>query len=117
MNIFIKICLTILLFFQVSISISQEEILIPKRILGDPNAEITIEEYASMSCGHCANFHNETLTEIKKKYIDNGKAKLIFNDFPLDRTAMIGAMVSQCMNKGQFFPVINRLFQKQRDWV
>jgi len=76
-----------------------------------------IEEYASMSCGHCASFHNNNLDKIKKEFIDTGKAKLIFYDFPLDRGAMIGSMITQCMNDKQFFPVLNRLFQKQTEWT
>ena len=90
---------------------------LPGRILGNESAQIIIEEYASMSCGHCASFHINTLDKIKKEYIDTGKAKLVFYDFPLDRGAMIGSMVTQCMNNEQFFPVLNRLFQKQTEWT
>ena len=90
---------------------------LPGRILGNESAQIIIEEYASMSCGHCASFHINTLDKIKKEYIDSGKAKLVFYDFPLDRGAMIGSMVTQCMNNEQFFPVLNRLFQKQTEWT
>ena len=90
---------------------------LPGRILGNESAQIIIEEYASMSCGHCASFHINALDKIKKEYIDSGKAKLVFYDFPLDRGAMIGSMVTQCMNNEQFFPVLNRLFQKQTEWT
>ena len=90
---------------------------LPGRTLGDQTAQIIIEEYASMSCGHCASFHNNNLDKIKKEFIDTGKANLIFYDFPLDRGAMIGSMISQCMNDKQFFPVLNRLFQKQTEWT
>jgi len=90
---------------------------LPGRILGNESAQIIIEEYASMSCGHCASFHINTLAKIKKEYIDTGKAKLVFYDFPLDRGAMMGSMVTQCMNNEQFFPVLNRLFQKQTEWT
>ena len=90
---------------------------LPGRVIGNQDAKIIIEEYASMSCGHCANFHNNAIKDIKKEYIDSGKAKLVFNDFPLDRGAMLGAMVTQCMNDEQFFPVLNRLFQKQVEWT
>ena len=87
------------------------------RVLGNADAKIIIEEYASMSCGHCASFHNNDLKGIKKEYIDKGAAKLIFYDFPLDRGAMIGSMITQCMNDDQFYPVLNRLFQKQAEWT
>ena len=118
MKIINKLIIVIVLFFQISTLYSNEnEKIIPLRILGNSDAKIIIEEYASMSCGHCASFHNKYLSEIREKYIDTGKAKLIFNDFPLDRSAMFGSMVSQCMNDKQFFPVISRLFQKQLEWV
>ena len=87
------------------------------RVLGNADAKIIIEEYASMSCGHCASFHNNDLKSIKKEYIDKGTAKLIFYDFPLDRGAMIGSMITQCMNDDQFYPVLDRLFQKQAEWT
>ena len=87
------------------------------RVLGNADAKIIIEEYASMSCGHCASFHNNDLKGIKKEYIDKGAAKLIFYDFPLDRGAMIGSMITQCMNDDQFYPVLDRLFQKQAEWT
>ena len=72
-----------------------------------------------MSCGHCASFHLQTLPEIKEKFIDTGRAKLLFRDFPLDKTAMLGSMVTQCMsmNNEQFFDVLNRLFQMQGEWT
>lgn len=87
------------------------------RVLGNADAKIIIEEYASMSCGHCASFHNNDLKSIKKEYIDKGAVKLIFYDFPLDRGAMIGSMITQCMNDDQFYPVLDRLFQKQAEWT
>lgn len=110
---------TFIIFFLFSnLCFSQDDTkLLPGRTLGLENAKIIIEEYASMSCGHCANFHTEVLPDLKEKYIDTGKAKLIFRDFPLDRTAMIGSMITQCMNNEQFFPVLNRLFQTQVKWT
>src|SRR5579885_3700205 len=61
------------------------------RILGNPNAPITIIEYASLSCPHCAHFAEDVLPDIKKKWIDTGKAKLILRDFPLDEPALKAA--------------------------
>ena len=108
-----------IIFFVLPLSSFAEETPkpLPGRVIGNEDAKIIIEEYASMSCGHCANFHNNAIKDIKKEYIDSGKAKLVFNDFPLDRGAMLGAMVTQCMNDEQFFPVLNRLFQKQVEWT
>ena len=58
------------------------------RILGNPDAPITIVEYASLTCPHCAHFTNEVLPELKKKWIDTGKAKLVLRDYPLDEPAL-----------------------------
>ena len=115
---YIKTCYFVIILLFSNISFAQDtNNMLPERILGSNSAQIIIEEYASMSCGHCASFHVRTLPIIKDKYIDTGKAKLLFRDFPLDRTAMLGSMVTQCMNDQQFFPVLNRLFQKQAEWT
>ncbi len=117
MKILTNILLLLIIMFPISVFSEDTIKPLPGRILGDEAAQIIIEEYASMSCGHCASFHNNNLDKIKKEFIDTGKAKLIFYDFPLDRGAMIGSMITQCMNDKQFFPVLSRLFQKQTEWT
>ena len=117
MKILTNILLLLIIMFPVSVFSEDTSKPLPGRTLGDETAQIIIEEYASMSCGHCASFHNNYLDKIKKEFIDTGKAKLIFYDFPLDRGAMIGSMITQCMNDKQFFPVLSRLFQKQTEWT
>ena len=117
MKILTNILLLLIIICPVSVFSEDTTKPLPGRTLGDETAQIIIEEYASMSCGHCASFHNNNLDKIKKEFIDTGKAKLIFYDFPLDRGAMIGSMITQCMNDKQFFPVLNRLFQKQTEWT
>ena len=103
MKFFAKLNVFINIFLITTIMQSNgDEKIIPERVLGNSDAAIIIEEYASMSCGHCANFHNTILPDIKKEFIDTGKAKLIFNDFPLDSRAMIATLVAQCMNEKQF---------------
>ena len=117
MKILTNILLLLIIMFPVSVFSEDTSKPLPGRTLGEETAQIIIEEYASMSCGHCASFHNNYLDKIKKEFIDTGKAKLIFYDFPLDRGAMIGSMITQCMNDKQFFPVLSRLFQKQTEWT
>ncbi len=117
MKILTNILLLLIIMFPVSVFSEDTTKPLPGRTLGEEAAQIIIEEYASMSCGHCASFHNNYLDKIKKEFIDTGKAKLIFYDFPLDRGAMIGSMITQCMNDKQFFPVLSRLFQKQTEWT
>jgi len=117
MKILTNILLLLIIMFPVSVFSEDTTKPLPGRTLGEETAQIIIEEYASMSCGHCASFHNNYLDKIKKEFIDTGKAKLIFYDFPLDRGAMIGSMITQCMNDKQFFPVLSILFQKQTEWT
>ena len=66
-------------------------------VIGDENAPITIIEYASLSCSHCANFHINTLPELKKEFVDTGKAKIVFRDFPFNYPALLGSMVLRCV--------------------
>jgi protein-disulfide isomerase len=85
--------------------------------LGDPKAPITVIEYASMTCPHCAHFETTTFPELKKRYIDTGKVYYIFREFPLDELAAAGSMLARCSGKDNYFPLIETLFASQRDWV
>lgn len=86
------------------------------KVLGDADAPVTIVEYASMTCGHCGNFHNNTLPTIKERYIDTGKAKLILREFPFDPRAEAGAMLARCADNN-FFAMSDVLFKQQNSWV
>jgi len=85
-------------------------------VLGDPNAKITVIEYASMTCPHCAGFHTTVLPELKKLYIDTGKVKLVFRDFPLDRVALQASLLAECVPADRYFAMIDMLFQTQAQW-
>jgi protein-disulfide isomerase len=85
--------------------------------LGDANAPITVIEYASMTCPHCAHFSATTFPELKKRYIDTGKVRFIFREFPLDRLALAGFVLARCTSPDKYFPIIETLFAQQRDWV
>ena len=86
-------------------------------VLGDPNAPITVIEYASLTCPHCAAFHVQILPEIKKKWIDAGKVKLIYRDFPLDQVAAKAAQIAECGGKDRYFGVIDLIFRGQQQWA
>jgi len=86
-------------------------------IIGDFNAPITVVEYASMTCPHCANFHQLTYPELKKKYIDTGKVRLVFREFPLDRIAFAAAALARCAGEKKFFPFVDMLFRTQDKWA
>lgn len=86
-------------------------------IYGDPMAPVTIVEYASLTCSHCAAFHTTVFPEIKKNYIDTGKVRLVFRDFPLDGLAMAGAMLARCAPGDRGQALLNVMFRQQGTWV
>ena len=86
-------------------------------VLGDPKAPITLIEYASFTCPHCAHFHTQILPEIKKKWIDTGKVKLIYRDFPLDQVAAKAAQIAECAGNDKYFGVIDLIFRNQPQWA
>jgi protein-disulfide isomerase len=87
------------------------------RILGKADAPITIIEYASLTCPHCAHFDVTVLPKLKEKWIDTGKAKLILRDYPLDEPALRAAMVARCAPADRFYPLIDTFFAQQEQWV
>jgi protein-disulfide isomerase len=93
---------------------------LPDMALGPADAPVTITEYASMTCPHCAAFTERVFPKIKSEYIDTGKVRYVFREFPLDIKAAAGSMVARCIAKddsGKYFAVIDMLFQQQRDWA
>ena len=93
---------------------------LPDMALGPATAPVTITEYASMTCGHCANFNETVFPKIKSEYIDSGKIRYVFREFPLDIKAAAGAMLARCIAKDdgpKYFAVIDLLFKQQNDWV
>jgi protein-disulfide isomerase len=85
--------------------------------LGSDKAPVTIIEYASMTCPHCAHFSTTTFPELQKRYIDTGKVRFIFREFPLDALAAAGFMLARCAGKDKFMPVVETLFAKQPEWL
>lgn len=86
------------------------------RILGDPNAPVEIIEYSSLTCPHCRNFHLNVLPELKKKYIDTGKVKMVYRDFPFDRYGLMAAVMARCAPPNRYFQFLDVLFQNQERW-
>jgi protein-disulfide isomerase len=86
-------------------------------VMGKDDAPVTIIEYASMTCSHCATFHNTVYPEMKKKYIETGKVKYILREFPLDPLAAAGFMLARCAGKDKYHAMVEMLFNKQKDWV
>lgn len=85
--------------------------------LGNEKAPVTIIEYASMTCSHCANFHATVYPVLKKKYIDTGKVRFIFREFPLDAVATAAFMLARCAPPDKYFAMIDVLFEQQKNWA
>jgi protein-disulfide isomerase len=103
-----------------SVSDVAKPVSLPDMALGPADAPVTITEYASMTCPHCAAFSAEVFPKIKSEYIDTGKLRYIFREFPLDIKAAAGSMLSRCIAKddaGKYFAVTDLLFKQQADWV
>jgi protein-disulfide isomerase len=90
-------------------------------VLGSDKAPVTIIEYASMTCPHCAHFSETTFPELKKRYIDTGKVRFIFREFPFDKVAAAAFMLARCAGKeggsDRYMSVVETLFAKQDEWV
>jgi len=86
-------------------------------MLGNPDASVTIIEYASLTCPHCAEFEKTVLPQIKETYIDTGKVKFIYRDFPLDGVALKASMIARCLPSERYFPFIDALFKQQSNWA
>jgi protein-disulfide isomerase len=93
---------------------------LPDMALGPADAAVTIIEYASMTCPHCAAFTENVFPKIKSEYIDTGKVRYVFREFPLDIKAQAGSMLARCIAKGdagKYFAVVDILFKQQGEWV
>jgi protein-disulfide isomerase len=92
------------------------DVMLADKVLGNAAAPVTMIEYSSLTCSHCASFHAVTLPQIKAAYLDTGKVKLIYRDYPLDSVGMSAAMVARCSGD-RYFTVLDLLFQAQATWA
>lgn len=86
-------------------------------ILGEADAPVTIVEYSSLTCPHCANFHKLTVPELKEKYVKTGKVRYVIREFPLDQLAFAAAAIARCAGKEKFFPFTTALYKNQSTWA
>jgi protein-disulfide isomerase len=84
---------------------------------GPADAKVTIVEYASLTCSHCAAFHQQTYPALKERYIDTGKVRYILREFPLDPLATAGFMLARCDGDPKYYPIVDMLFRQQRGWA
>lgn len=87
------------------------------KILGKADAPVTIVEYASLTCSHCADFHANTFKTLKEKYIETGKVRMIFREFPLDPLSTAASMMARCAPETRYFPLVDVLFSQQKNWA
>ena len=90
---------------------------VTERVLGDPDAPVTIIEYSSLTCPHCAAFHTGTLPAIKERYIETGQAKIVYRDFPLDQNALNAAVIAHCAGEDRYFAFLEAMFASQDRWA
>lgn len=88
-----------------------------ERTMGDPDAPVTVIEYASMTCPHCARFSNDILPKVKQQLIDTGRLRLVFRDYPLDTHALKAAMMARCTDRSKYFNLVEVIFKNQKRWV
>jgi protein-disulfide isomerase len=88
------------------------------KVLGSATAPVTIVEYASVTCPHCASFHSQTYPKLKEKYIDTGKVRLVFREFPTGpvNASIAGFMLARCSGD-KYFPMIDAMFEQQQVWT
>jgi protein-disulfide isomerase len=89
---------------------------IGEKFLGKADAPVTVIEYASATCPHCARFHEGTFKQLKTEYIDTGKVKFVFREFPFDDLALAAFMLARCAPEDKYFPMIDVLFEQQAVW-
>jgi len=85
--------------------------------LGPADAKVTVIEYASASCPHCANFYKTTFQDLKKDYIDTGKIRFVFREFPHNQAGLAAFMLARCAPKEKYFPIVDMLFEQQEKWL
>lgn len=93
--------------------------MLAERTLGNPDAPVTLVEYSSLTCPHCASFHRATLPQIKQRYVDTDQVRIVYHDFPLDPFALAGAMIARCVSSedGPYFDFLETLFAEQDEWA
>jgi protein-disulfide isomerase len=109
------------LFAPAAVAIDMAALNAPSEIgemaLGSETAKVTIIEYASASCPHCAAFHNDVFETLKKDYIDTGKVRFVLREFPHNNEGMAAFMIARCAPKDRYFPLIGVIFKTQQEWL
>jgi protein-disulfide isomerase len=116
-RIFAWTALAALLLIAAPVLADDAPVMVPERVLGDANAPVTVEEFVSLTCPHCAEFYTTVLPKLKVKYVDTGKVKFILRDFPLDGTGLRAATLARCITPSEYYPFIEALYSNQAAWA
>jgi protein-disulfide isomerase len=116
---FSALCLALALLLGTALpSLAKDsKAVLPERALGKADAPVIIEEYASFTCSHCAHFNSEVFPKIEEKYINTGKVRWIYHDFPLDGVGLKASALAQCMPTESYFPFLKILFNSFDTWI
>lgn len=98
-------------------SAASEAALVPDMVLGEASAPVTVIEYASFTCPHCANFHATVFGKLKSDYIEAGKIRFVYREVYFDKFGLWAGMVARCGGAGKYFPIADILYTTQRDWL
>lgn len=102
---------------QAEVPVIPDNFVLPaEHVIGAADAPVTIYEYSSFGCFHCADFHLDTLPKLKEAFIDKGVVKLVFVPFPIDKSSMQAALLAECMPEDKYFAFADLMFKKQREW-
>lgn len=96
---------------------AQDAPVVPDMSMGNPEAAVTVIEYASFTCPHCANFHSTVLKDLKRDYIDTGKINFIHREVFFDRFGLWASMVARCGGEMRYFGIIDRIYSTQKEWT
>lgn len=107
----------VLLFVIFGRSATAQDAVLSDFAFGRPDAPLTIVEFASMTCPHCAEFHEQVLPKLKSEYIDTGKVRLVYRDFPLDGLALRAAMVARCAGADRYAGFVEVIYAQQKTWA
>lgn len=100
-----------------SLSAERLSAALSERAIGDAKAPVTLYEHSSLSCPHCAHFHRDTLPRLKTDYVDTGKIRIVFRDFPLNGPALTGSVLARCLPESRYFDYISLIFSTQDQWL
>jgi protein-disulfide isomerase len=100
-----------------SIGLAQEKHEVVEMTMGDPNAPVTLVEYAMFTCPHCAAFHAEVFPQLKANFIDTGKVRLVFREVYFNKPSLWAAMIARCAPADRYFGIVDVLFTKQEEWA